>query len=64
MSAKGSELKRVRQANKARLRNKSYLSKFNTVSKRVLATTKKEDGINELIKVCKILQEKSIFRNF
>ena len=23
-----------------------------------------EDGINELIKVCKILQEKSIFRNF
>ena len=30
MSAKGSELKRVRQAEKARVRNKAFVSKINT----------------------------------
>ena len=48
MSAKGSELKRVRQNIKARARNRSYLSKISTVSKKVLATTKKDDAIKEL----------------
>jgi len=57
MSAKGSELKRVRQANRARLRNKSYLSKFNTASKRVLATSKKEDGLNELSNAIKTIDK-------
>ena len=48
MSAKGSELKRVRQAKKSRIRNKSLISKVNTASKKVFATTKKEDGLKEL----------------
>ena len=67
MSAKGSELKRVRQANKARDRNKSYLSKLNTTSKKVLATTKKDDGLKELsnaIKtIDKIASKKIIHKN-
>ena len=57
MSAKGSELKRVRQANKARDRNKSYLSKLNTTSKKVLATTKKDDGLKELSNAIKIIDK-------
>ena len=36
MSAKGSELKRVRQSNKANLTNRAYKSKINTVIKRIL----------------------------
>ena len=43
MSAKGSELKRVRQAEKNRLKNKHYKSILSTVSKKVL-NTKKEDA--------------------
>ena len=57
MSAKGSELKRVRQANKSRDRNKSYLSKFNTVSKKVLSTTKKDDGLKELSNAVKTIDK-------
>jgi len=53
MSAKGSELKRVRQAKKARIRNKSSLSKITTVSKKVFAATKKEEGLKELNKAVK-----------
>ena len=67
MSAKGSELKRVRQAKKARIRNKSMISKVNTVSKKVLNTTKKEDGLKELnvaIKtIDKIASKKVIHKN-
>ena len=57
MSAKGSELKRVRQNIKARTRNKSYLSKINTVSKRVLAIKKKDDATKELTSAIKIIDK-------
>tara|TARA_Y100000994_G_C15636235_1_gene419229 strand:+ start:794 stop:1048 length:255 start_codon:yes stop_codon:yes gene_type:complete len=67
MSAKGSELKRVRQAKKARIRNKSMISKVNTVSKKVLNTTKKEDALKELnvaVKtIDKIASKKVIHKN-
>ena len=42
MSAKGSELKRVRQSNKANLVNKSYKSKISTAVKKVLSEKKKD----------------------
>ena len=57
MSAKGSELKRVRQNIKARTRNKSYLSKINTVSKRVLAIKKKDDAMKELTAAIKTIDK-------
>ena len=57
MSAKGSELKRVRQNIKARSRNKSYLSKMNTVSKRVLATNKKDNAMKELTLAIKTIDK-------
>ena len=57
MSAKGSELKRVRQNIKARSRNKSYLSKMNTVSKRVLATNKKDNATKELTSAIKTIDK-------
>tara|TARA_B100000945_G_C20154209_1_gene489999 strand:+ start:299 stop:553 length:255 start_codon:yes stop_codon:yes gene_type:complete len=67
MSAKGSELKRVRQAKKSRIRNKSLISKINTVSKKVFATTKKEEGVEELniaVKtIDKIASKKIIHKN-
>ena len=67
MSAKGSELKRVRQAKKSRIRNKSLISKVNTASKKVFATTKKEDGLKELniaVKtIDKIASKKIIHKN-
>ena len=67
MSAKGSELKRVRQAKKSRNRNKSLISKVNTTSKKVFATTKKEDGLKELniaVKtIDKIASKKIIHKN-
>ena len=46
MSAKGSELKRVRQSIKNRLRNKHYKSILSTVSKKV-RNAKKEDVESE-----------------
>ena len=57
MSAKGSELKRVRQSNKAKLRNKSYVSKMNTATKKVLATSKKSDTLKELNNAVKIIDK-------
>ena len=42
MSAKGSELKRVRQSRKANLINKSYKSKISTAVKNVLNENKKD----------------------
>jgi len=57
MSAKGSELKRVRQANKAKLRNKSNLSKMNTSINKVLSTTKKDDALKILNGVVKTIDQ-------
>ena len=48
MSAKGSELKRVRQSRKANIRNKTYKSKVQTSIKKVLASTKKEEALINL----------------
>ena len=44
MSAKGSELKRVRQSIKANLSNRSYKSKVNTIIKKVLNEKKKKEA--------------------
>ena len=67
MSAKGSELKRVRQANKSRARNKSYSSKINTQIKKVLNISKKKDALEQLniaIKVIdKVASKKIIHKN-
>ena len=57
MSAKGSELKRVRQANKSRVRNKAYVSKINTAAKKVLNSTKKEEAAKELNNAVKIIDK-------
>ena len=57
MSAKGSEWKRVRQENKSRDRNKSYLSKINTISKKVFMSTKKEEALKELSNAVKIIDK-------
>ena len=48
MSAKGSELKRVRQSRKANSRNKTYKSKGQTSIKKVLTSTKKEEALINL----------------
>ena len=50
MSAKGSELKRVKQSRKANARNKNYKSLVKTMTKKVLNQTDKEkalQGANE-----------------
>jgi len=44
MSAKGSELKRVRQSRKANEYNNHYKSMMKTSIKKVLASTKKDDA--------------------
>ena len=44
MSAKGSELKRVRQSQKANLYNNHYKSMMKTSMKKVLNSTSKEDA--------------------
>ena len=46
MSAKGSELKRVRQSRKANLYNNHYKSKMKTHIKKVLNSTNKEEAEN------------------
>ena len=56
MSAKGSELKRVRQSIKNRERNKHYKSLLLTVSKKVV-TAKKEDAENELKNAVKTIDK-------
>tara|TARA_Y100000590_G_C15685275_1_gene1001356 strand:- start:1553 stop:1807 length:255 start_codon:yes stop_codon:yes gene_type:complete len=57
MSAKGSVLKRVRQSNKANLRNKTYKSKVNTSIKKVLESTKKDEALNNLKDAVKIIDK-------
>jgi len=57
MSAKGSELKRVRQAKKANLRNKAYKSKVNTLIKKVLDTTKKDKAVKNLTEAVKTIDK-------
>ena len=54
MSAKGSELKRVRQSEKANSYNKHYKSMMKNSVKKVLSSTSKEDAStlkNEAFKV-------------
>tara|TARA_B100001094_G_scaffold151439_1_gene146642 strand:- start:416 stop:667 length:252 start_codon:yes stop_codon:yes gene_type:complete len=63
MSAKGSELKRVRQSNKANLVNKSYKSKISTAVKKVLIEKKKdlaEKKLNEAVKLIDKVASKGI----
>ena len=50
MSAKGSELKRVRQGKKANLRNKSVKSAIKTAVKKVASSTDKTKDIDSHIK--------------
>tara|TARA_B100000959_G_C14414983_1_gene392064 strand:- start:126 stop:380 length:255 start_codon:yes stop_codon:yes gene_type:complete len=57
MSAKGSELKRVRQSIKANLKNKAYKSKVNTSIKKVLNATKKDEALNNLKDAVKIIDK-------
>ena len=57
MSAKGSELKRVRQSRKANLRNKAYKSKANTLIKKVLDSTSKDDATKNLTAAVKIIDQ-------
>ena len=58
MSAKGSELKRVKQSRKANSRNRHYKSKMNTSIKNFLTLNKKEaekafpDAIKMVDQIC------------
>ena len=67
MSAKGSELKRVRQSRKANLINKSYKSKISTAVKNVLNENKKdlaEKKLNEAVKLIdKVVSKGIIHKN-
>ena len=63
MSAKGSELKRVRQSRKANLINKSYKSKISTAVKNELKENKKdlvEKKLNEAVKLIDKVASKGI----
>ena len=57
MSAKGSVLKRVRQSEKRRSRNKHYKSLLNSTAKKVLSQDKKEKAIEELSGAFKIIDK-------
>ena len=57
MSAKGSELKRVRQANKANGRNKMYKSQVSTSIKKVLNSSKKKEAEGHLKDAIKIIDK-------
>ena len=57
MSAKGSELKRVRQSRKANLKNKAYKTKVNTSIKKVLNATKKDEALNNLKDAVKVIDK-------
>ena len=67
MSAKGSELKRVRQSIKSKDRNKTYNSKINTIIKKVKSTSKKEEALiflNDAVKtIDKVASKKIIHKN-
>jgi len=63
MSAKGSELKRVRQASKANIANRAYKSQMNTVIKKVLSENKKNEAqasLNYAIKLIDKITSKGI----
>ena len=63
MSAKGSELKRVRQSTKANLVKKSYKSKISTAIKKVLNEKKKDSAekkLNEAVKLIDKVASKGI----
>ena len=63
MSAKGSELKRVRQTTKANLRNKAYKAQINTSVKKVLKEGKKKDAeiyLKEAVKLIDKVASKGI----
>ena len=57
MSAKGSELKRVRQALKANTRNRAYKAKVNTAIKKVLNVKKKDKVDNTLNDAIKLIDK-------
>ena len=57
MSAKGSELKRVRQSIKYNLTNRAYKSQVNTLIKKVLAETKKKDAESSLKEAVKLIDK-------
>ena len=57
MSAKGSELKRVRQSTKANLRNRAYKAQINTSVKKVLNEAKKKDAENYLKEAVKLIDK-------
>ena len=57
MSAKGSELKRVRQSIKANLSNRAYKSKVNTSIKKVLNEKKKKEAQVGLKKAIKLIDK-------
>ena len=63
MSAKGSELKRVRQSRKANTYNNHYKSMMKTSIKKVLASTSKEDASalkNEAFKIIDKVASKGV----
>ena len=63
MSAKGSELKRVRQAIKANIKNKALKAKVNTAIKKVLSESKKDQAqgiLNDTIKLIDKVASKGI----
>ena len=57
MSAKGSELKRVRQSIKANLSNRAYKAKVNTSIKKVLNEKKKKEAQDSLNKAIKLIDK-------
>ena len=63
MSAKGSELKRVRQSRKANSYNNHYKSMMKTSMKKVLSSTSKEDASilkNEAFKIIDKIASKGV----
>ena len=59
MSAKGSELKRVRQAKNANLKNKSYKSAIKTLMKKSQSTSDKSDDFEVNIKAAVSIIDKA-----
>ena len=57
MSAKGSVLKRVRQATKGRQKNRHYKSLLNSTLKKTLTIKDKENSTEELRKAQKIIDK-------
>ena len=57
MSAKGSVLKRVRQAAKSRNKNRHYKSILSTAIKRVMNVDSKKDAQSELSKAQKVIDK-------